>query len=98
MGCHWILTEVGELIIPHIWRFSISAARVVVALSFLVIYYLSIRSLVQLPGLIFLTYFLYSVASLWWRPLPGKWGAITIAVAAQSLIRRITSRAVIHRR
>jgi signal transduction histidine kinase len=76
-----VLTEVGEVIIPHIWRFSISAARVVVALSFLVIYYLSIRSLVQLPGLIFLTYFLYSVASLWWRPLPGKWGAIVIAVA-----------------
>lgn len=67
--------------IPHIWRFSLAAARVLVAFSFLVIYYLSIRSLVQLPGIIFLSYFLYSVASLWWRPLPGKWGAIVMVMA-----------------
>jgi signal transduction histidine kinase len=67
--------------IPHIWRFSIAAARVIVALSFLVIYYLSIRSLLQLPGLIFLSYFLYSVASLWWSPVPGKWGAVMTVVA-----------------
>jgi signal transduction histidine kinase len=67
-------------VIPHAWRLTISAARVVIAFSFLVIYYLSIRSLLQLPALIFLGYFLYGVAILWWRPHPTRWASIgTIA-------------------
>ena len=69
--------------IPHAWRITIAAARVAVALCFLVIYYLSIRSMLQLPALIFLGYFCYGVALLWWRPLPGRWGSIaTIAADA----------------
>ncbi len=66
--------------IPHTWRLTISAARVVVASSFLVIYYLSIRSLLQLPALIFLGYFLYGVAVLWWRPYPSRWGAVATII------------------
>jgi signal transduction histidine kinase len=62
--------------IPHAWRISIAAARVAIALTFLVIYYLSIRSLLQLPALIFLGYFCYGVALLWWRPSHGKWSSI----------------------
>lgn len=69
--------------IPHTWRLSISALRVAVAASFLAIYYISILSLLQLPALIFAAYFCYSVAALWWRPLPGRKGAIaTIAADA----------------
>jgi signal transduction histidine kinase len=69
--------------IPHTWRLSISALRVAVAACFLAIYYLSILSLLQLPALIFAAYFCYSVAALWWRPLPGRKGAIaTIAADA----------------
>lgn len=64
------------MMIPHAWRLAISSARAAVALGFLVIYYLSIRSLLQLPALIFLAYFLYSVAVLYWRPMPAKWGSI----------------------
>jgi signal transduction histidine kinase len=66
--------------IPHAWRLVISVARVVVAASFLVIYYLSIRSLLQLPALIFLAYLLYGVAVLWWRPYPTRWGSIATVV------------------
>lgn len=62
--------------IPHAWRLILSIARVAIAASFLVIYYLSIRSLLQLPALIFLAYFCYSIAVLWWRPYPTRWGSI----------------------
>ena len=67
--------------IPHAWRLIISVARVVVAASFLVIYYLSIRSLLQLPALIFLAYFFYGVTVLWWRPYPTRWGTIATVTA-----------------
>ena len=64
--------------IPHTWRFSLSLSRAAVALTFLVIYYLSIRSLLQIPGLAFLWYFLCSVIAVWWRPTPAYWVAIAM--------------------
>jgi signal transduction histidine kinase len=55
--------------IPHLWRLSISLARTALSLSFLVIYFYSVQNLLSIPGAIFLSYFAYSLVTMWRRPI-----------------------------
>ena len=42
--------------IPHVWRVSLSLVRVALALVFLVIYFVSVRNILSIPGLILVFY------------------------------------------
>jgi len=48
--------------IPHVWRVSLALVRVVLALVFLVIYFISVQSILSIPGLILVAYFAGSLA------------------------------------
>lgn len=50
--------------IPHVWRISLALVRVVLALVFLVIYFISVRSILSIPGLILVFYFSGSLGLL----------------------------------
>jgi len=50
--------------IPHVWRVSLALVRVVLALVFLVIYFISVQSILSIPGLILVAYFAGSLAIL----------------------------------
>ena len=42
--------------IPHVWRVSLASVRVALALVFLIIYFVSVRSILSIPGLILVFY------------------------------------------
>src|SRR3954447_22095646 len=50
--------------IPHVWRVSLALVRVVLALIFLVIYFISVQSILSIPGLILVAYFVGSLVLL----------------------------------
>jgi signal transduction histidine kinase len=60
--------------IPHVWRVSLALVRVVLALVFLVIYVLSVQSILSFPGLVLVFYLAASIALLFatvtnWLPV-----------------------------
>ena len=50
--------------IPHVWRVSLALVRVALALAFLVIYFIAVRSVLSIPGLILAFYLAGSVGFL----------------------------------
>ena len=47
--------------IPHVWRVSLALVRVALALVFLVIYFISVRSVLSIPGLVLAFYLAGSI-------------------------------------
>jgi signal transduction histidine kinase len=50
--------------IPHVWRVSLALVRVLLALIFLVVYFISVQSILSIPGLILVAYFAGSATVL----------------------------------
>ena len=48
--------------IPHVWRVSLALVRVALALVFLLIYVISVRSILSIPGLILVAYLIAALA------------------------------------
>lgn len=72
--------------IPHVWRLTLALVRVVLALVFVLIYFLSVRSLASIPGLVLLAYFgvsLVPVASALtsWGPPLRHWFPLLVLLA-----------------
>jgi signal transduction histidine kinase len=68
--------------IPHVWRVSLALVRVVLALALLVIYFISVQSILSIPGLILAAYFVASVLILAsgttnWFPVHRGWVGLT---------------------
>lgn len=67
--------------IPHVWRVSLALVRVALALVFLVIYFISVQSILSIPGLVLVAYFIASIivvasSASNWFPVHRGWPAL----------------------
>ncbi|HEY3742068.1 MAG TPA: sensor histidine kinase [Bryobacteraceae bacterium] len=67
--------------IPHVWRVSLALVRVALALVFLVIYFISVQSILSIPGLVLVAYFIASIvvvasSATNWFPVHRGWPAL----------------------